>query len=387
MRVPSIRPLVSVVGAVVCAVAIHAAAQSPRPAPANQSPLSDQAFWTLVGDLSETDGDFHADNFTSNEAFADHAATLAARPPGGAYLGVGPEQNFSYIVATRPEVAFVIDVRRQALIQHLLFKALFELSADRAEFIARLFSRPKAPGPSDRPLQQIWDTMPPASAGSDRYQKNHDEVVQHLTATHGFALSAAELTMLDYVHGAFFKLGPAINYIGFPSTRASSSGNTDFTKLSLSVDQAGVARSFLASEANFRIVKALQAKNLVIPVQGDFGGPKTIRAIGQFLRDRQLRVNAFYISNVEQYLFGSSSSPTIDINGGWRAFYANLATLPIDNTSLIVRWPSGAQNAAAAGVAICPIAVFLKLVEGGTIQRLADVRTCGTGKTAKSIYR
>jgi len=216
----------------------------------------------------------------------------------------------------------VIDIRRQAVIQHLLFKALFELSADRAEFIARLFSRPKAPGPSGQPLQKIWDTMPAAKADGDGYQKNHAEVINHLTATRGFALSAEDLTMLDYVHGAFFKLGPAINYAGFPSERRLTTGDTDFTKLSLGADKAGVLRSFLATEPNFQLVKALQAKNLIIPLQGDFGGSKALPAIGDYLRERNLLVNAFYISNVEQYLLGQTSSPTIDINGGTSAFHA-----------------------------------------------------------------
>lgn len=384
MRVVSIRPIASMVAAVACTVVLYAdplgsveTQRTTGPAPPPQNSLSDAAFWKLISDVSEIDGDFHADNFTSNEVFADHAATLAARPPGGAYLGVGPEQNFSYIVATRPDIAFIIDIRRQALMQHLLFKALFELSADRAEFIARLFSRPKAPGPSDQPLQKIWDTMPIAETGGDRYQNSHDDVVRQLTVTHGFTLTEAELKSLDYVHNAFLKLGPAISYVGFPGSRASSSGNTDFARLSLSVDKGGIARSFLANETSFRAVKSMQSRNLVIPVQGDFGGPKTIRAIGQFLRERNLRVNVFYISNVEQYLFGSSSSPTIDINGGWRAFYKNLGTLPIDDTSLLLRWPNGAPNAAAPTTAMCPIAVVLKLVEGGTIQKLADVRACG----------
>jgi hypothetical protein len=56
------------------------------------------------------------------------------------------------------------------------------------------------------------------------------------------------------------------------------------------------------------MVKALQAKNLIIPVQGDFGGSKTLRAIGDYLREKNLLVNAFYISNVEQYLLGQTSS-------------------------------------------------------------------------------
>ena len=101
--------------------------------------LTDREFWSLVTELSEPGGKFHADNFTSNEQFANVAADLAAGPKGGAYLGVGPEQNFHYILAIEPAIAFVVDIRRQALVQHLLFKAVFELSDDRATFLARLF--------------------------------------------------------------------------------------------------------------------------------------------------------------------------------------------------------------------------------------------------------
>ena len=130
--------------------------------------LADAEFWKLVTESSEAGGAFHSDNFTSNEpAFPDVAAELAAGPHGGAYLGVGPEQNFSYIVAIRPQISFIVDIRRQAVVQHLLFKALFELSANRADFIARLFSRPPSSGLERAPLARIWDAFPPGP-GTDR---------------------------------------------------------------------------------------------------------------------------------------------------------------------------------------------------------------------------
>src|SRR5688572_7988929 len=106
--------------------AVPAARQAPAAPQTVPASLTDHEFWSLISLLSETGGNFHGDNFTSNESFADNAARLATRRGGGAYLGVGPEQNFSYIVAVRPQIAFVIDIRRQAVIQHLLFKALFE---------------------------------------------------------------------------------------------------------------------------------------------------------------------------------------------------------------------------------------------------------------------
>ena len=104
--------------------------------------LSDEAYWRLIEDLSESEGTFPlSDNLVSNEPlFAESVRIL--RPGGGAYIGVGPEQNFSYIARLRPAVAFIVDIRRENRNLHFLYKALFEISADRADFVSRLFSRP-----------------------------------------------------------------------------------------------------------------------------------------------------------------------------------------------------------------------------------------------------
>src|SRR4051794_18249973 len=89
--------------------------------------LSDQEFWRLAERLSEPPGTFAlSDNYVSNEAhFAETVRWLT--PRGGVYVGVGPEQNFSYIAKLRPAVAFVVDIRRDNLDLHLLYKALFEV--------------------------------------------------------------------------------------------------------------------------------------------------------------------------------------------------------------------------------------------------------------------
>ena len=64
-------------------------------------PIGDQEFWQLVDDFSEPNGYFRSDNLLSNEnAFQHVIPTLQATlPAGGVYLGVGPEQNFTYLVA------------------------------------------------------------------------------------------------------------------------------------------------------------------------------------------------------------------------------------------------------------------------------------------------
>ncbi len=311
--------------------------------------LSDAEFWTMVQNMSEPGGAFHSDNFTSNEPnFAQVAATLATSGPhGGAYLGVGPEQNFHYIAAIRPAVAVIFDIRRQAVVQHLLYKALFELSADRADFIARLFSLPRPEGVNrTTSIDVLWQRFGDAPA-NDRSQlaANMAAVEAQLTTTHGFALSHEDLKSLEYVYDAFFRLGPAITYAG--DKAGLTTGNTNFIKLTSAKDAAGVPRSFLGTDEIYQFVKALEERNLVVPIQADFAGPKSLRAVGEYLRTQHLRVSAFYISNVEQYLFHpqiGAAPGGMEINGGWNAFYDNLATLPADDAAVVLRVPISATQ-------------------------------------------
>src|SRR6185503_12862409 len=95
--------------------------------------LSDGEFWELSTALSEPQGAFpQSDNLVSNEAqFAETLRNL--RPTGGVYIGVGPEQNFSYVARLRPTMAFIVDIRRENRNLHLMYKALFELSSDRVD--------------------------------------------------------------------------------------------------------------------------------------------------------------------------------------------------------------------------------------------------------------
>ncbi len=96
-------------------------------------------------------------------------------------------------------------------------------------------------------------------------------------------------------------------------------------------DEADVYRSYLASEANFLVLKDLETKNLVIPLVGDFGGRKAIRDVGVYLKGHGATVSAFYLSNVEDYLYQDNK---------WSAFCRNVATLPLDKSSTFIRTTS-----------------------------------------------
>src|SRR5215475_6125157 len=113
--------------------------------------LSDEAFWRLVSDFSEESGSFRFEYMSNELQFQYVIPRLKeSRKPGGVYLGVGPEQNFTYIAALQPKMAFLFDIRRQNLVEHLVYKAIFEMSSDRADFLSRLFSRDAPAGVSDK---------------------------------------------------------------------------------------------------------------------------------------------------------------------------------------------------------------------------------------------
>jgi hypothetical protein len=149
--------------------------------------IGDDDFWRMVSDYSEPGGFFRSDNFVSNEitfqwVLPEIAKTLKT---GGVYMGVGPDQNFTYIVAMQPKIAFIVDIRRQNMLHHLLYKALIEMSADRAEFLSRLFARPRpagieaAAGPAA--LFQAYSTIP---ADSALFAKNLAAVKEQLVTKH-----------------------------------------------------------------------------------------------------------------------------------------------------------------------------------------------------------
>src|SRR5262245_36306578 len=104
---------------------------TPRAADTLPGQYSDAEFWKLINDLSEPGGAFQFENFVSNEAsYQNILPELTKRvKPGGVYLGVAPEQNFTYIAALQSKVGFVIDIRRQNMIEMLMYKALFEMSS------------------------------------------------------------------------------------------------------------------------------------------------------------------------------------------------------------------------------------------------------------------
>jgi hypothetical protein len=333
--------------------------------------LSDADFWKLMSDISEPGGYFRiTDNYTSNEREVGVIFTMLRERgvEGGVYLGVGPEQNFTYIAATRPAMAFILDIRRQAVMQHLMFKAIFGMAKDRADFISVLFAKPRPAGlGAETPIQDMWNAFADIQTDSSAAAQHATRIVERLTKTHQFGLTSEEIATLRSVYEAFVAYGPAISTRGSGGGGGGRGGGGTFAELTgWMTDATGSPQSFLSTEANFLAVKALQDKNLIVPVSGDFGGPKALRAIGAYLRKQGAVVQAYYVSNVEQYLFQDGKS---------QAFYENVATLPLDERSVFIR-PYAFRNFGSAEATLCPVERFVNVAATGRINSNNEALAC-----------
>jgi hypothetical protein len=195
--------------------------------------LTDAEFWKFFTSMSEPDGYFLSENFVSNEvSFQEVIPSLQqSLTKGGVYLGVGPEQNFTYIANLNPRMAVIFDIRRQNAMQHLMYKALFELSPTRAEFVARLFSRPAlvrlAHGMA---VKELFDSAAVAAPSDSAYKANFGAIVELLTIRHGFTLPKEDIASIEQcstlLHGAeeYYRRKPRLCPIHVPDCPAATGG-------------------------------------------------------------------------------------------------------------------------------------------------------------------
>ncbi len=306
--------------------------------------LGDTEFWKMTEEFSEPDGYFRSDNLLSNEMWMQHVIPdlIKHTQPGGAYIGVGPEQNFTYIAALKPKIVFITDIRRGNTHTQLLYKALFELSADRADFVARLFTKKRPDGISaTSTAQELFSAFSSVSTGDEgAFKENLKAIDNLLVEKHKFPIPKDDLGGIEYIYRSFYLFGPGISYNSSGRGFGGRGGNfTTYADLMTQTDANGVYRSYLANEENFKVLKELEEKNLLIPLVGDFAGPKAIRAVGKYLKEHGATVVAFYLSNVEQYL-----------SSNWNSFCANVASLPLDEKSTFIRSSRGSGGGPGFGL-------------------------------------
>lgn len=253
----------------------------------------------------------------------------------------------------------------------------------------RLFARPTlVNAPSSVSADSLIALMAVAPRDPAMFARTFSDVRTQLRTRHGFTLDSSDLATLHYVDSVFYISGPTLNYSsggggGFGGGRGGFGGRgrgmPTFAEIAGATDEQGRNRGFLGDESSYGYVRDLERRNLIIPVVGNFAGPKTVRAVGSWLRERSAKVSVYYLSNVEQYLFGDRI---------WNDFIENVATMPLDSTSRFIRSSSSRGGFRGGGVGNANgflmtqlTASILDNVQGSRDQSIANYETLVTRRS------
>ncbi|MFN7927245.1 MAG: hypothetical protein U0Y68_04740 [Blastocatellia bacterium] len=305
------------------AVAQMTAAKSAAPA----TGLTAAEFGQLVERISEPNGYFDTDNLISNESSYLHVMGKLRKMnvTSGAYIGVGPDQNFSYLAQIRPQIAFIIDIRRDNQLQHLLFKSLFALAHNRVEYLCLLFGKSVPPDSVKWNIAQVVEYLDKTPADRKRFDATRNAIAVKLK-TFGLKLDDKDLATINRIHEAFFSAGLDLKFTSH--YRSPRSYYPNYRDLMLEKDLTGKQANYLVSEDDFQFLKSLEDRNLVIPVVGNLAGDKALLEIGKVLKERGTKVTAFYTSNVEYYLMGDNS---------FDRYAENIKRLPVEKNGVLIR--------------------------------------------------
>ena len=281
--------------------------------------LTNTEFVQLIVAFSEPSGFFDTDNLISNETSYLHAIDRLRELgiSGGVYVGVGPGQNFSYIGQLRPRIAFIIDIRRDNLLQHLLYKTLFALGSTRVEYLCLLTGRSAPDNPQewqDRSVAELVEYVDGRSADVDVVSRARAAMVDRIM-TFGLPLTETDVATVLRFHQVFVEAGLNLRFESF--NRPPRPDYPTLRQLLLETD-----------EDAFRFLQSLESRNLIVPVVGDLAGPHALKAIGRYVADAGESVSAFYTSNVEFYLMR---------RGGFVQYAENVKSLPVGERSVIIR--------------------------------------------------
>lgn len=296
-----------------------------RQAPAPPAP----AFADLVRELSEQGGYFDTDNLISNEtSYAEVVQKL--EPTGGVYVGVGPEQNFHYMGRLRPSWAFIVDVRRDNMLHHLLLNALLSSSETPYDYLCNLFARDCGDGSAGERSFDGFAAMVAAFEAAEPsptlFEDRLAAVFAHIETKLEFPLGEKDRETIEFIYRSFFDEQLALRFRSYG--RPPMPHHPTYRQLLLAKGTEGMYGHFLARPDDYAHVRGLARSGKLVPVVGDFAGDHALRAIARLATEQQETVSAFYLSNVEFYLIRG---------GSYSAFVENVRSLPIDGSSLLVR--------------------------------------------------
>ncbi len=244
------------------------------------------------------------------------------------YIGVGPDQNYTYISLCSPKLAFIVDYRPDNQLLHLLFKAIFALSYNRVDYLSLLFSKPidKSKTSGNIGLSKLVEYFEYTDGDSQLFDKNLTRILKKIQSFDN-KLTLNEITKIRNIYSEFFQTHLNLR-CRFPRKTSSGMPYPTYKDFLLSTDQNGYCHNFINNDNYFCYVKNKHEKNQILPITGDFSGLNTLSTIGSFCQKHNLLISTIYISNVEYRLLNDHL---------FESYMRNLKSLPINDRSIIIR--------------------------------------------------
>lgn len=352
-----------------------AASAIEQPARAGAAPLSLEHWRHMVSTLSLPGASSSPGYVCQNGSYLQVAKSLVARAPAdGVYIGVGQDENLSYIALTRPVLALVVGSNHDQLLLQLMYKALFEIAADRQAFLVGLLgadgSELRPASPDDR-LSLLMDRVGRLPRTEASFESAH-RAIQRRVVSFGLDLGPDANSKLRDVHQAFFRRGLELRHAPNDRTGNPETFPTLRTVLE-SVSPDGAVRSFLGTSAYFDSVRRLHASNRIVPLVGTL--PDALPVVAAFLRQRSLEVGVVHVSSTELAI----ATPQ-----AFAKWTRSLATLPKSKGALFIRAylhqgkPHPAQMPGQVGATVLvPMRVFDEVFAGKSEATYYDLCTVG----------
>lgn len=292
--------------------------------------------------------DYGLDCFVSSEVgYNEVIARCApsAERPGGAYLGVGPDQNYTYIGALRPALAVILDARLDNLLEHLIFKLAFAEARDPLDYLCLLLGRARATGPGDG-LTARLRAQPLDAAAAAVFSANVRRAFQARWTSDERLLARVERLLREFVRRQL-----AVTSVS-ETCLANLDKIPDFEEVITSTTPEGFNFHYLTDAGRFGVVKALHAEDRIIPLLGNVVSPEGIAAARRVVEGAGLKLSTVYLSNLEEFLLQRYVIEGDRITGrpnplglfegapgqAYAALIERLAALPCDDDAVLIRF-------------------------------------------------
>lgn len=261
-------------------------------------------FDALIAESLSTEvepSNYQLDCFVTNElAYNDVLVECLPTGTTGAYVGVGPCQNLTYIGALRPRLAFVVDARIDNLLEHLMFKLLFERAETPAEYLGLLLSRDlgssHAVGSEPEAVVAAVEKCP---VSPELFRTNLAWLRTEMSDR--WPLTDLHRNRIDRLYGEFFR-----RQLDITNVDAETTENLDEIANLRDVISArtshGINLHFLTDAERYAVVRQLQRDDRVIPLLGNLGSGETTDRINELLRAYGESISTFYVSNIEEHV-------------------------------------------------------------------------------------